>query len=234
LLVVLYQREHPARFPWLTVFIILIGIVDMFTYTVVPMIGEYVSLEKPDARYQVACSNHDLEEHFDVQISQFSPPAAAFDPQVRLLDVACGDLDGAMNAVVRMAVEFEKKPRPERLTRLFLHVKTPEDSRWLVSNEFERYYIKGEAAYIFSYSLEAVPGTYEVDQAFLVNNGLRRLIFFYGNLWTDGLVLVEPLYGAAQLNINPYLFIGIVTLVTVVMSFFFVGYVLIYRGEEWA
>jgi hypothetical protein len=234
LLVVLYLRKHPSRFPWLTTFIILAGIVDMFTYTVIPMIGEYVTLEKPEARYQVACSNHDLKEYFVVLLDEISPPASDFDPQVRMVDVACGKLYDEMNAVVLMLVEFEKYPDPERLTRMFLHVETPEDTRWLVSNEFERYEVDGEAAYIFLYRLPPIPGKYEVNQAFLVNNGLRRLIFFYGKLWDDGLVLVEPLYGAVRLNINPYLFIGIVTLVTVVMSFFFLGYVLIYRGETWS
>jgi hypothetical protein len=231
LLAALYRREQPTRFPWLAVFIILIGIVDMFTYSVVPMLGEYVTLVNQEADFVVVCSDWEFPEYIQDRPADFPKPDFPFEPQVRTVKMGCGYQNDRQYLLAHLAVEFDQFPEPERLTRLFVLIQTPEGTRWLESKDFGRFEIEGYAAYDFFYSLPPVSGEYKVDQAFLVNDGLRRLLFFYGNPWTDGLILVEPLYGAVQLNINPFLFLGMVSVLSAVMSFFFLRYVVIIRRK---
>jgi hypothetical protein len=225
LLAVLVLSRPPRRFPWLGFFLILIGVVDIFTYSVIPMIGQYVRLSNPEQVFDVTCNP---EYSPPRRPADFSKPDAPFGPQIRTVQAGCnGDF-----TLVQMALEFDREPDFERATRLFVQVESPQGVKWLLINQPEDF--KADEYYAFDFTAQLPPtdGQYRIRQAFIVLNGLPRLIFFYGNLWSDGFTYPEPLYGAVELNIDPLAFMGVVSAVSLLVLILLLDFILRFRRER--
>ena len=228
---IMYLRKRPKRFPWLGAFIVFMGIVDIFTYSVIPMIGTYARIEKGQGKFNLVCSNEIIDlPHLSDKLQVLPAP---FDPRVSLINSQCGYYHNAQTAIVSLAVEYDGDPEIEWITYLFAQIATPEGEKWYLSEElddliFKENYLVGDV----SFNLPPVSGEYEVKDAFLVINGLKRLIFFYGDSDKDGYAMVEPLYGAVDLGINPFYFMAFVTISCIILAVFLIRYIVKYRREN--
>ena len=232
MLVVLYTRKDQKRYPWLATFIVFIGIIDMFTYSVIPMIGDYVSLTNKQKVFNVTCGDYRISKTPQKRPSDFPMPSSLFEPQVRTVKIGCGIQNGVQITMVHLAVELNEWPESKRWTRLFVQIETPEGKQWIISNTDAEFEEEGYVAKDFFITLPPNSGEYQVKNAFLVIDGLRRLVFFYGITWKDGFILVEPLYGAVEMNINPFLFMSIISVISAILGFFLIRYVVIFRRKD--
>ena len=207
-LVILLCRRMPARFPWLAFFIVLVAAADIFTYAVMPMAGEYITLTNPERVYDVSCDGATIPPQDPAGLLK---PPTSFEPQVRSVQAACWN----QGVTLHVAVVFKTWPDIERASRLFVQVETPDETRWLLSNESQSYEPGDYVAEDFVYHLPPQSGEYRVNQAFIVLNGLKRFVFFYDTVRSDGFTDPEPLYGATNMNINPYAFMVAVVVLTI-------------------
>lgn len=221
----LLWRPRPSRFPWLTVFIVLVAVADIFTYAVVPMVGNYVTLANPEMTYDMACPGDPVPPRLLADQLASLPVAA---PQVRSVYVECRETA----ALPHLLVLFPEPPDVERMTQLFAQIATPNGTRWHTSAD-ARSVAGGELViWEFRFWLPPGEGQYEVRQAFIVLNGLRRFILAYDMVRPNGFVDPEPLYGATWMNINPYAFLAGVTALTLLQLVLLTRYALRYRRRE--
>jgi hypothetical protein len=220
----LYFRKDAPRFSWFTFFLVLVGIVDMFTYAVIPMIGKYVTLVNPEQVFNVSCEDAPSYP----KIPQPQPP---FEPRIQTDAIYCDKQ--YKEVTISLRAQFDAQTEIKSLTYLFFEVETPQSTHWYV-RKYSTSSTGNRAPYGYLHYLPGPIdlGRYRVKQAFLVLNGLPRLIFLPTHLEGGIFAIPEPLYGATKLNINPFLFMGIVTGLSLLQGWLLVRYVIRYRLRQ--
>jgi hypothetical protein len=208
-LVVLYVLRPRGLLRWAAVVLACFLFGDMLRYGTLATIGPREYLRNPGQAPPVTCAE-------GVATPTYRVPADVVEPQLYLYRISC--------EAGRPTIYFTLVGTAdvERCTPVFFEVDTPGGRTWAVTEYDESQTCENG---LFYYRSDTGDGVYSVRMAYVVVNGLRTSL-----LW--GGAHPEPLAGAVQMGVPPWLFLHGVVLLSLVQGGLLAAYLLRLRRRR--
>jgi hypothetical protein len=200
-LIVLYVFRPRGLWRWVAVLLACLFFADPLRYSTLAAIGPREYLRNPGQAPPVDCTQGAATRSYRV-------PTDAAEPQLYLQRISCEGGRPTMYFTLTGAADVE------HCTPVFFEVDTPGGRTW-AATEYEE---SCENA-LLHYRPDTGDGVYSVRMAYIVLNGLRGFL-----LW--GSADPEPLAGAVQMGVPPWLFLHGVVLLALVQGGLLAAYCL--------
>jgi hypothetical protein len=186
----LYVFRPRGVWRWVAISVACFLFWDLLRYSTISMIGPPQHLRNSGDIPAVACEDGEVSGPYR------NLPSDVVEPELYLYEIACRGTQPVVKFLL-LGVGEEARTTP-----VFFVLETPDgEQTWAMAD----YAGARDDSVAFSYRSDGGDGKYTVRSAFAVVDGVRGLLVWGGRE-------PEPLAGAVQMGMPPYLFVGIVCL----------------------